>query len=92
MHFFVRWFVELVGGMVRRLAQSRAALAGAPPAVAPPVALGAAVYRHWASCRSCNAALRTVWRFADASYCQECHEEVSADSDSSSGTGAFSDR
>ena len=91
MHCFVRWFVKLVVGLVRRLAQSRAALADAPPTVAPP-ALGAAVYRHWASCRSCNAALRTVWRFADASYCQACHEEVSADSDSSSGTGAFSDR
>lgn len=92
MHLYVRWFVELVRVLVRRRSQSRAALADAPPTVAPPVALGAAVYRHWASCRSCNAALQSVWRFEDASYCQACHEEVSADSDSSSGTSAFSDR
>ena len=90
MHVFVRWFVNLVWSMVRRLAQSRAALADAPLTVAPP-ALGAAVYRHWSSCHSCNKALGAVWRYADDSYCRAGHEEVSADSDSSSDTSAFSD-
>ena len=41
----------------------------------------------WAICRGCRAALDVVCRYDDASYCRACHEEVSADSDSSAFSG-----
>ena len=41
----------------------------------------------WATCHGCRTALDTVWRYEDASYCRACHEEASADSDSTAFSG-----
>ena len=72
---FLRWLLALWVALLRAARLRR-------PALTAPARSAA-----WATCHSCRTALDTVWRYEDASYCRVCHEDISADSDSSAFSG-----
>jgi len=72
---FLRWLLALCVALLRVARPRR-------PALTAPARSAA-----WATCHSCRTALDTVWRYEDASYCRVCHEDISADSDSSAFSG-----